>query len=140
MRRMSCALLILLAAVGLAPRLASEEPPEKAAEAAAKAWLALVDAGQYGESWDVGAAMFKQALTRAKWVEALQQVRAPLGKVDSRRQKGAQYTRELPGAPAGEYVVIQFETSFANRSGSTETVTPMKDKHGVWRVSGYYIK
>jgi hypothetical protein len=101
MRKVPCALLILLAAVGLESRLASEESPEKAAEAAASRWLALVDAGQYGESWDSGAAMFRQALTREKWVEALHQVRAPLGKVGSRKQKSAQYARELPGAPAG---------------------------------------
>jgi hypothetical protein len=140
MRKLPCALLILVAAAGLASRLASEEAPEKAGEAVAHRWLALVDAGHYGESWDAAAAMFKQALTREKWMESLQKVRAPLGKVASRKPKSAQYTRQLPGAPAGEYVVIQYETSFANRPGSTETVTPMKDKDGVWRVSGYYVK
>ena len=46
----------------------------------------------------------------------------------------------LPGAPDGEYVVIQFEASFGNKRASVETVTPMLDKDGQWRVSGYYIK
>jgi len=46
----------------------------------------------------------------------------------------------MPGAPDGEYVVIQFESSFANKESAVETVTPMKGEDGVWRVSGYYIK
>jgi hypothetical protein len=45
-----------------------------------------------------------------------------------------------PGAPDGEYVVIQFETSFEKKKSSIETITPIKEKDGSWRVSGYYIK
>ncbi len=44
------------------------------------------------------------------------------------------------GAPDGEYVVIQFETSFEHKRSAIETVTPMMDRDGKWRVSGYYIK
>jgi hypothetical protein len=43
-------------------------------------------------------------------------------------------------APDGEYVVIQFEASFENKKSAIETVTPMLDKDGNWRVSGYYVK
>jgi hypothetical protein len=63
-----------------------------------------------------------------------------LGEAASREVLGAQFMTELPGAPAGEYVVIQFKTDFANKPGSIETITPMKDAQGAWRVSGYYIK
>jgi hypothetical protein len=46
----------------------------------------------------------------------------------------------LPGAPDGEYVVIQFEASFEKKKAAVETVTPMVDEDGEWRVSGYYLK
>jgi hypothetical protein len=46
----------------------------------------------------------------------------------------------LPGAPDGEYVVIQFMSSFENKRFAIETVTPMKDKDAKWRVSGYYMR
>jgi hypothetical protein len=36
--------------------------------------------------------------------------------------------------------VIQFETSFANKQRAVETVTPMLDTDGAWRVSGYYVR
>jgi hypothetical protein len=67
-------------------------------------------------------------------------VRKPLGKVIKRNVKSKQYTTSLPSVPDGEYVVIQYETSFENKESSIETVTPMLDKDGKWRVSGYYIK
>lgn len=44
------------------------------------------------------------------------------------------------GAPDGEYVVIQFSASFANKKSALETITPMLGKDGKWRVSGYYMK
>ncbi len=46
----------------------------------------------------------------------------------------------MPGAPDGEYVVIQYDSSFEHKQAAVETVTPMLDKDGKWRVSGYYIK
>jgi len=118
----------------------AESPAEKAAEASAQSWLALVDDGKYGESWDAAAAVFRSAVSKDQWQSALDGVRRPLGKVLSRKLRGAKAVTELPGAPAGEYVVIQYETSFANRASATETITPMKEKDGSWKVSGYYIK
>jgi hypothetical protein len=46
----------------------------------------------------------------------------------------------MPGAPDGEYVVVQYETEFERKASAVETITPERDKSGTWRVSGYYIK
>jgi hypothetical protein len=35
---------------------------------------------------------------------------------------------------------MEYDTSFANKKSATETVTPMLDNDGQWRVSGYFIK
>jgi hypothetical protein len=114
--------------------------PEEVAQKSAEAWLALTDSGKYAESWDEAASIFKGAVTRQQWVDALDSARSPLGKVVSRTLKSATYTKSLPNAPAGEYVVILYNTSFENKKDSVETVTPMLDKDGKWRVSGYFIK
>lgn len=119
---------------------AQDAAQTKLAEESAKAWLALTDAGKNAESWDQAAAAFKSAVSREKWAEAINGVRPPLGKVKSRTLVAAQYTKELPGAPAGEYVVIRFQTDFENKAGATELVTPMKEKDGSWKVSGYFIQ
>jgi len=113
---------------------------EKAAVSAAKKWLSKVDEGKYAESWKEAAEYFKNAVTKEQWEQSLQAVRKPLGKLVSREVKKQSYQRSLPGAPDGEYVVIQFQTVFENKKSAVETVTPMIDKDGSWRVSGYFVK
>lgn len=120
--------------------MAADAEKETAAAAAAKTWLALIDSGQYGDSWEIAAAYFKSAITKERWQQTLTVVRKPLGKLVSRELSSKTYMQSLPGAPDGEYVVIQFATSFENKKSATETVTPMLDSDGSWRVSGYYIK
>jgi hypothetical protein len=110
------------------------------AQAAADVWLKLVDEGEYGKSWVEAAAYFKRAVTEAKWRQSLNAVRTPLGKLRSRVVQSQTYSTSLPGAPDGEYVVIQYKSSFEHKKIAMETVTPMKDKDGEWRVSGYFIK
>lgn len=128
--------LILTAVTGMA-----EEPEkEKAAVAAAEKWLDIVDEGKYGESWQEAAEYFRNAVRQKQWEQAVQLARKPLGRLVSRQVKSATYKTSLPGAPDGEYVVIQFHTSFENKKAAIETVTPMIDKDRKWRVSGYYIK
>jgi hypothetical protein len=113
---------------------------EKAAQSAAEAWLALVDAGNYPQSWSDAAGYFKKAIDQPGWQKALDATRTPLGKMLLRTLKSAKYATSLPGAPDGEYVVIQFDTSFERKQTAVETVTPMKEPDGTWRVSGYLIK
>ena len=118
----------------------SESEAIETAIKAAESWLADVDAGDYARSWEQSAELFREAVTPEQWDQALSASRKPLGSLTSREVKTTQYETSLPGAPDGEYVIIQFTTSFTNKNSATETVTPMKDPDGVWRVSGYYIK
>ena len=137
-------LIAYLAAIGLIlsgiNTLAADPQKELAALSAAEKWLAIVDGGQYAESWAETAELFKTAVTLNQWEQSMRAVRKPLGKLMSRRLKAKAYRSSLPGAPDGEYVVIQFDTSFENKKAAVETITPMMDKDGFWRVSGYYIK
>ena len=79
-------------------------------------------------------------MTQEEWLRAVEGVRQPLGDVLSRELKSAKFTSTLPGVPDGEYVVIQFSTRFEHKDRAVETVTPMKDPDGTWRVSGYFIR
>jgi len=108
--------------------------------AAADAWLKLLDGGKYDDCWAQMAGFAKNAAPQATFVSSMKAFRDPLGALDSRKVQSKQYATSLPGAPDGEYVVIQYETSFAKKKSAIETVTPMKDADGTWRVSGYYIK
>jgi len=118
----------------------AQAKPELVAQQSAESWLALTDAGKYADSWAQAAEAFKGAVTTDQWVGALNTVRTPLGKLISRKLKSATYTKNLPNAPVGEYVVLQFESTFENKASAQELLTPMLEKDGKWRVSGYFIK
>lgn len=139
LKRTVC-LVVLGIILGTAPVMADEPERLKAAIASAEKWLVIVDQGKYGESWNESSEYFRQAVGQDQWEQAVQPARKPLGKLVSRKVKSATYTTSLPGAPDGEYVVIEFDTSFENKKSAIETVTPQMDKDGMWRVSGYYIR
>jgi len=131
--------LVGISAVSSFPA-AAEEKPEELARQAALAWLDLCDAGKYAESHEQAALYFRNATTADDWQRSLHAVRDPLGHVLSRKLKSATYTKALPGAPDGEYVVIQFDTAFEHKASAIETVTPERESDGKWRVAGYFIK
>ena len=133
------AVFLLIAVACLGAQLATNDDV-KATNDAAQKWLALVDEGKYGDSWDEAASFFKEKVTKQQWQQTIAGVRGPLGKVDSRQFKQAEFKTELPNAPAGKYMIMQYRTKFANGGEMIETITPMMDKDGTWRVSGYYIK
>ena len=133
--------MLLLLGVAM-PAVRAQEGAAAVAEArkAAEAWLALLDRGQYAKSWDEAASLFRDAMARDVWSGTAQKVRAPLGKLKSRKLRGAQYATSLPNAPPGQYVVIQYDASFERQPAVVETITPMLDADGKWRVSGYYVR
>ena len=138
-RRIGCLIVVAMAFLALTA-IAEDSEKENAAALAAEKWLSMVDEGKYSDSWDEAVVYFKNAIKQEQLNQSLQAVRKPLGKLVSRQMKSATYETSLPGAPDGEYVVILFDTSFENKKAAIETVTPMMDKDGKWRVSGYYIK
>ena len=133
----SCGLLLLLVVAPLVG--VSADDKTQAAERAAVVWLSLVDAGQYDLSWNQAATLFRKAVGASDWAKAVQAAREPLGNLVDRSLLNATYSTTLPGAPDGEYVVLQFRTVFENKAQAVETVTPMFDE-GNWRVSGYYLR
>jgi hypothetical protein len=112
----------------------------QAAQGAAWEWMKLVDSGKYAQSWDEAADLMKGNVAKEQWQEILNRNRAPLGTLLSRKLTTAEYKEAIPGAPAGQYVVLQYESSFQNKSSVVETATPVLDRDGRWRVSVYYIR
>ncbi len=106
----------------------------------AETWLALIDAAKYDESWSGAANYFRGAVKKRQWIASLEADRTPLGAVVSRMERSVLQATTLPGAPDGDYVIVRYETTFANKRTAIETVTPMRDKDGTWRVAGYYIR
>ncbi len=140
MRNINLLVLLIVFITIPAVSCAGNSEAKKEAEISAENWLKLVDNGEYGKSWNNAAVLFQQAITKETWITTISGARSPLGDVKSRKLESATYATSLPGAPDGEYVVIQYKTSFSNKADAVETITPMKEADGTWKVSGYYIK
>ena len=115
------------------------EVQEKAAQQASEAWLAMFDAGKYDDSWNQASDGLKVLTKKEDFTASLQAARSRVGKVLTRKLKASKYTAKLQGAPEGKYVVVRFESSFEKLPTAIETVIPMLDKDGKWRVSGYHV-
>ncbi len=112
----------------------------EAARQAAQTWLAMLDSGNYSNSWYQASGLFRGAVSETAWEGAMNTYRQPLGMLISRRMASAQGTKEMPGFPDGQYVLMKFETSFTNKKDAIETVTFLLEKDGQWRSAGYYIR
>lgn len=139
-------LIIFIFAAVLVPGPASvrslraQGQPATQAQKAAEQWLALVDAGKYGESWDEAAQMFKSSVSRKDWISTVKEKRGPLGKVVSRKLTKADALKNIPGLPPGEYIGMQYLTSFEKSKATAEAVVPVLEKDGKWRVSEYAVQ
>jgi hypothetical protein len=136
----ACALAILLS-----PALPGQSPVDtaaalRAADAAAHAWLAIVDQEKIAESWDEAALVFQLSVTKSKWVEAVKKARGPFEPFGARHQIMARYRTDLPNAPPGQYVLLQYETTVSGDRQVVETVVPVLDGKRGWRVSGYFVR
>lgn len=113
---------------------------EERAREAAEAWLSRIDRGDAAGAWEEAATGFRRAVTPEKWAASLAQVQGSVGKPVERAFESAEHQKELPGAPDGDYVILQYATRFERKARGRETVVPQLDVDGVWRVSGYWVK
>ena len=141
----SKAILIGLAAMFIFMACSREEKIDEndavnAAVTAAENWLELVDGRNITGSWEATAEIFKQGGDLAQWQSALEEASKVYGKLVSRQLREALYKSKLPGGGRGHFVVIQYDSVFEKREKVLETITPMLEKDGHWRVAGYIVK
>ncbi len=107
---------------------------------AAEKWLRLLDSGKIGAAWDTAAPHLQSVVTRKKWIEGITAARKPFGKLDSRTAEKFARAHQLPGAPDGDYSIVEFTSKFRNGKVAAEQVIWMLGEGDVWRVSGYFIR
>ena len=130
---------LCLAALIVSP-LPANDASIKAGREAVDAWLVLQDAGKYDDTWEQSAVYVKKLLNQKQWLKAMQTHRTPLGAVKSRTLQSASYTTELQGMPDAKYVVLIYKTSFENKDSAIETIIPMQEADGQWKVMTYRFR
>jgi DNA-binding CsgD family transcriptional regulator len=141
---MSAILALALAAAVAHDPTPSISPPDTApeqvavdhaTEAAAREWLADVDAGDWEASYDATGSQFRARNTLEVWSDTSEQVRTPLGGAASRVAAGY---RQVYAPPNG-YRSVEFRTDFSGKPDALETVT-LEREDGEWRVVAYIIE
>lgn len=141
MRTSSAVLTLCLFIVGAPGEVfgqATED--ERAAQTAAEAWLDLIDAGEYAESWNEAASSFQEAVSAKQWAQQVGDVRQPYGALQERTFESAESATDPPNDPPGEYVTLTYKSAFANTPNAIETVATVKQEDGSWKVAGYWVR
>ncbi len=109
-------------------------------ERSARTWLELIDAGKYKESWENTSPLFRSKKAEADWIRTLTTIREPRGAMTARYLATAGATKSLSDFPEGDYVVLQFYTTFANKGLALETVSLVKMPNDTWQIADLDIK
>jgi hypothetical protein len=112
------------------------EPDLILATQIAEQWLALVDQGKFAETWTPTSKHFQANMPQDKWVQVLTSAQQTLGKAVNRKLTGREGRTNIPGAPAGQYILVGYATDFERKPGLLETVTFIQED-GTWKVVGY---
>ncbi len=119
----------------------TEVTPDMTTSAAtANHWLTLLDKESYDQSWKDAAKIFQQTMPEKEWKSYLEGVRKPLGSVSTRQMIDQRPAKDPNGLPAGDYMVIFYNTSFAKKPSAYELVTMMKESDGQWRILTYQVQ
>ena len=132
-----CALVCLSLPEFALPQAIVKPPTE--GKGVALRWLALIDAGDYGKSWDAAAEPLKASVTRADWILGMNKARRFYGKVLSRKFRNTIYAKNPPGFAPGEYEILHFDLRFSKKGQATEVVSMELQSDGQWLVAGYHI-
>ena len=109
-----------------------------AARKGAVTQLERIDKGDY--NYDEGYAnIFRGVVTQEAWSRQISAVRSPLGKTLSRELLYSTYDIRMPGVPDGEYVTLQFDTSYEYKAEAKETIV-MIFEDDEWKLGGYFIQ
>ncbi len=109
-------------------------------QATARAWLVLTDKLDAQASWNAAGDKFKKQMSAEQWGELLQKHREPFGEATQRAVLSTSFATQLPGAPDGDYALLQFRTAFRQKAEGHESLTLERQPDGQWRVVGYFIR
>jgi hypothetical protein len=107
---------------------------------AGQKWLALIDAGKAGTAWDVASKQLQSVVKRDQFVTEMRDVRKPLGKLATRTAVKFARAHDLPGAPAGDYAIVEYDVNFAGGKRLSEQLVWSLEENDTWRVAGYYYR
>ena len=110
------------------------------ANAAAIHFLSIVDNQVYGGAWLDSGGLMQDIVPQEIWASGIHAVRIRLGNVRARKVASHHPAHALPGGTQGEFMIITYQTQFAQKPNAVETVILMMHPPlGLWKVISYSI-
>jgi hypothetical protein len=137
-----CSLLVVVCLPTLLAASADAPPAAAGPEIwrAAGAWLALVDARNYAESWNQGARVFQRAVTAEGWAVEAARLRERSGDPTARELLDSHDVTDPASVPPGDYVRLRFECRCSRAGMVRETILMVNEGARGWRVASYVVE
>jgi hypothetical protein len=117
-----------------------KSPMFSEANAAAIHFISIVDNQIYGGAWVEAGGLMQDIVPQQVWTAGMRVVRQGLGVVRARKVASHRHLHVLPGGTQGEFMVITYQTQFAMKPNSIETVILiMQPPLGLWKVISYTV-
>lgn len=114
--------LLIILIVGIAIPVSAEPLSQAEAEDQARDFLLFLDQGQQDQAWFAMAPTFQALNDQAHWQSRQQVIRATYGSLAFRELRGVRYRQTLNLSPDGDYVLVQFQSSYQHKAETVETV------------------
>jgi hypothetical protein len=118
--------------------------PDATIERAAKAWLHLIDGGDFRQGWKASSSVMRCRVSQCGWDSNMTRIRCCLGKVRSRDLVCGCYSCGLRNFPAGQYYRLTYNTCFECGRPMCETIILRCDRDCAcgsrWKVVYYTLR
>lgn len=134
--------MFFVSTLGLPPAAAQPGSPgheraEQSARAAAQSWLRLVDEGDFEESWEAAAPVFRERVPQETWEERGDLLRDSIQTGVNRTRTMVEYRDSLRRITGGPFVILKFRSSPGDLSVEETVLTARIDD--AWNVAGYQV-
>jgi hypothetical protein len=123
--------------------LRAQEPTQDNQEAinAAEEWLRIIDSGDYELGWREVSAFVRDQSTVDRWTAQLAEMLTSSGARETRIFLSAKRPSVVSsGLPAGEYVMVNYQSAYANVSPAAEVLVVHDEGERRWRVISYVVQ
>lgn len=104
-------------------------------------FINLIDQYQYSSAWLEAGGLMRDVITQDQWTAAMDAIRTPLGPNLARKVSSHQSADILPYGTHGNFMIIQYDASFANLPSTTETITLYTEGPlAIWKVISYNLR
>ena len=129
---------LLFSAIGYAESRVTELPLE--ADHLCDRLFEMLDQGKLRETYGLTGPVARQTESESSWYGQMSSERESMGDVISRRLSRVEKVDRFADLPRGDYLAVEYETSFSTHSESKEIVVLATKEGGGYELAGYRVR